>query len=168
MQPKKIGHTTLLGERGVNLVARRVMEMGFVWYPTGSVEAGIDGHIELRDAETGEVFNAVIGVQSKATDHSFPNETATGFDFYCNKRDLDYWLKGNLPVVLVVSRHPLMRPTGSQLRTTSAIRRGAPSGKCTSTSGLIASMQTAVMCSSNSPHPGTLASTWPRPGRRNV
>ena len=104
VQPKKIARTTLIGERGVNLVARTVMEMGYVWYPTGTVEAGIDGHIELRDAKTGEVFNSVIGVQSKATEGTFQNETATGFDFYFDERDLDYWLRGNLPVILVVSR----------------------------------------------------------------
>jgi hypothetical protein len=103
-QPKKIGKTSVIGERGVNLLARVVWEMGFVWYPTGSVEAGIDGHIELRDAATGQVFNSVIGAQSKATEGEFPNESDSGFDFYCDERDLDYWMKGNLPVILVVSR----------------------------------------------------------------
>src|SRR5688572_24158684 len=103
MHPKKIASTTLLGERGVNLIAGLVMEMGLVWYPTGTVEAGIDGHIELRDAATGEVHNVVIGVQSKATDRPFANEDGTGFDYYCDPRDLEYWLKGNLPVILVVS-----------------------------------------------------------------
>jgi len=105
MAPKRIAHATLLGERGIALIARIVMEMGCVWYPTGSVEAGIDGHIEFRDAATGTVYNVVIGVQSKATDGAaFANETAHGFDYYCDERDLAYWLMGNLPVVLIVSR----------------------------------------------------------------
>lgn len=104
MRPKVITHSILLGERGVTLVAGRVMEMGFVWYPTGSVESGIDGHVELRDAETGQVFNAVFGLQSKAVGRAFANETPTSFDYYCDERDLAYWLMGNLPVVLVVSR----------------------------------------------------------------
>jgi Domain of unknown function (DUF4365) len=103
-QPKKIATTAVIGERGVNLLARIVWGMGFVWYPTGSVEAGIDGHVEMRDAVTGQVFNSVLGAQSKATDGEFPNETDLGFDFYCDERDLEYWLRGNLPVILVVSR----------------------------------------------------------------
>jgi hypothetical protein len=104
MQPKKIDHKTLLGERGANLIAQIVMEMGYVWYPTGAVEAGIDGHIELRDPTTSQVFNTIIGVQSKATDQPFINETDMGFDYYCDPRDLAYWLYGNLPVLLIVSR----------------------------------------------------------------
>ena len=103
-KPKRITQATLVGERGISLIAQIAMSMGLVWYPTGSVEAGIDGHLELRDSETGEVFNAVIGVQSKATDRAFVNETETGLDFYCDERDIDYWLNGNLPVVLIVSR----------------------------------------------------------------
>lgn len=80
------------------------MQMGYVWYPTGSVEAGIDGHIELRDSATERVFNLVVGVQVKAVDELFSNETDTGLDYYCDERDLDYWLGGNLPVILVVCR----------------------------------------------------------------
>ncbi len=43
MNAKKIHKNSLLGQRGINLIERRVLEMGFIWYPTGSVEAGIDG-----------------------------------------------------------------------------------------------------------------------------
>jgi hypothetical protein len=78
--------------------------MGFVWYPTGSVEAGIDGFIEIRDPNTGAVSNNIIQVQSKATAQPFQAETAEQFEYTCNERDLDYWLQGNAPVVLVVSR----------------------------------------------------------------
>jgi hypothetical protein len=78
--------------------------MGFVFYPTGSVEAGIDGYIEIRDPVTGDVTNQIIQVQSKSTESDFKAETAEGFDFYCDARDLDYWLGGNAPVILVLSR----------------------------------------------------------------
>src|SRR5437879_1570402 len=44
-----------------------------------------------------------IAAQSKATD-AFANESDTGLDFYCDERDLDNWLDGDLPVILVVSR----------------------------------------------------------------
>src|SRR5438128_1460694 len=102
---KKVIHpNAVIGERGIALIAQRVWAMGYVWYPTGGVEAGIDGHIELRDPETGEAFNCVIRVQRKATSGPFQGETATGFHYICDERDLDYWLRGNAPVVLVVSR----------------------------------------------------------------
>ncbi len=104
MRGKVIAQTTITGQQGVNLVERVVMEMGFVWYPTGSVEAGIDGFIELRDKTSEQVMNTLIAVQSKAVSGEFQNETPSGLDFYCTERDLDYWMKGNVPVVLVVSR----------------------------------------------------------------
>jgi hypothetical protein len=52
---KKIGKSDVIGQRGMSLIGGIVLSMGFMFYPTGGVEAGIDGFIELRDAETGEV-----------------------------------------------------------------------------------------------------------------
>ena len=78
--------------------------MGYLWYPTGAVEAGIDGLIELRDPVTGVVRNSIVQVQSKATESDFDGETKSGFFFVCDERDLDYWLNGNAPVILVRSR----------------------------------------------------------------
>lgn len=104
MRRKKILQSDITGERGVNLVQRIVLEMGFLWYPTGGVEAGIDGVIELRDDVTGEVTNSIIQVQSKATKGGFTAETNDGFTYLCSEKDLNYWMQGNAPVVLVVSR----------------------------------------------------------------
>ena len=42
--------------------------MGWMFYETGGVEAGIDGYIELRDEATGVVGNLVLQVQGKATE----------------------------------------------------------------------------------------------------
>ncbi len=36
---KRIHRNDVLGERGVNLVQRVVLDMGCMWYPTGGVEA---------------------------------------------------------------------------------------------------------------------------------
>jgi hypothetical protein len=33
--PKKIGNSDMIGARGVNLIERRILEMGFLWYPSG-------------------------------------------------------------------------------------------------------------------------------------
>lgn len=86
----------------MNLIERIVLEMGFVWNST-NLEAGIDGTIEIRNSESNEATNFIIQVQSKATEKPFQAETNTSFEYLCDERDLDYWLKGNCPVVLVCS-----------------------------------------------------------------
>ena len=101
---KTIHKNSIIGQRGVNLIERKVLELGYIWYPSGGVEAGIDGVIEIRDSSTGDVYNSIIQVQSKATERSFLAETPEGFDYLCEERDLNYWLQGNAPVILIVSR----------------------------------------------------------------
>jgi hypothetical protein len=101
---KKIDQKSLIGQKGVNLIERVVLDMGFLWYPTLGLEAGIDGLIEIRDSVTGEVSNSIIQVQSKATTQEFQAETVDGFDYLCKEKDLHYWLQGNAPVILVRSR----------------------------------------------------------------
>jgi hypothetical protein len=101
---KRIHKNSLIGQRGVNLIERIVLDMGFLWHPTGAIEAGVDGSIEIRDPNTGEVRNLIIQVQSKATEGAFQNESGSGLEYTCEERDLDYWLYGNAPIILVVSR----------------------------------------------------------------
>jgi hypothetical protein len=101
---KKITKSTIIGQQGIALIQRIVFDMGHVWYQLPGYEAGIDGLIELRNSITSEVHNAIIQVQSKATEGSFDGETASKFHFTCDGRDLEYWLNGNAPVILVVSR----------------------------------------------------------------
>ncbi len=99
---KKITDNQILGERGVNFIQRIVLEMGFTWHPSNQpVEAGIDGWVELRDKNTGEVKNTWIAVQSKAV--SEPNESESFVKYTPKLKDVEYWLKGNQPVVLVVA-----------------------------------------------------------------
>jgi hypothetical protein len=100
---KKITNRSILGQRGINLVEEYVLAMGFAWHPTNqSVEAGIDGHIEIRNLDTEQALNLVVAVQSKACT-TFPSESETTVTYYCKDDDIAYWLSGNLPVVLVVS-----------------------------------------------------------------
>lgn len=101
---KKLSHQTLLGQQGANLIERIVGEMGQVWRPTQVHDTGVDGTIEFRDAATGRVFNRFIQVQSKATSTRWESETDKEFVYRVRSEDLDYWLRGNLPVILVVSR----------------------------------------------------------------
>jgi hypothetical protein len=102
---KKLSEQAVIGARGVNLIERIVLLMGCGWHPTNqSLETGIDGEIELVDPNTRVASNAVVRVQSRATVRPFTAETETSFEYLCVERDLAYWLSGNTPVILVVSR----------------------------------------------------------------
>ncbi|WDQ17038.1 DUF4365 domain-containing protein [Rhodopirellula sp. P2] len=100
---KRITDQQVLGEKGVNLIQSIVLDMKFTWHPSNQpVEAGIDGWVELRDDTTGEVKNCWIAVQSKA--RSELRESKGCPTFSCSKDDVDYWLSGSSPVVLIVSK----------------------------------------------------------------
>ncbi|MST32862.1 DUF4365 domain-containing protein [Acidimicrobiaceae bacterium USS-CC1] len=86
------------------LIAKRVGEMGYLFHPR-RVDHGIDGHIDLVDPSSSELLNLTLLVQSKASTLPFPDETDQGFRYTCDQRDLDLWLGGNAPVILVLS-HP--------------------------------------------------------------
>jgi len=101
---KRVTRQQILGETAVQFIGRRFLEMGFPWHPTNApLEAGIDGFVEVRDLQTGEATNAWIAVQSKGRT-TLEKETEASFEFTCTPRDLDYWRRGNMPVLLVVSR----------------------------------------------------------------
>jgi uncharacterized protein DUF4365 len=100
--PKRISQNDIVGQMGINLIEKICLEMGFLWHPTG-LEAGIDGYIEIR-LQSGDVTNCIIQVQSKATDRPFEAETASALEYRCAPKDLDYWLAGNAPVILVRCR----------------------------------------------------------------
>lgn len=101
---KRITREQMLGELAVQLVGHRFLDMGFPWHPTNApLEAGIDGFVEIRDVQSGEATNAWIAVQSKGRT-KLERETDNSFEFTCTPRDLDYWRRGNMPVLLVVSR----------------------------------------------------------------
>lgn len=101
---KRLDQRSIIGQQGVNLIERIVLGMGWVWHPTGALETGVDGIIEIRDPSTGETTNSIIEVQSRATANPFQAETDNGFEYLCDERDLEYWLRGNAPVILVRSR----------------------------------------------------------------
>lgn len=105
---KQITKQASIGQQGVNLIEQIVLRMGSTWHPANaSLDAGIDGEIELVDPVTREATNAIIRVQSKATERAFPAESRDGFDWPVEERDLAYWMSGNAPVILVVSKPSL-------------------------------------------------------------
>jgi hypothetical protein len=101
---KKLAPQVVLGQKGINLIERVVLEMGCIWNPTGAIDVGIDGTIELCDRTTGEPLGLFLHVQSKATDGTWDGETAEGLYYTCRSQDLDYWMQGNAPVLLIASR----------------------------------------------------------------
>lgn len=56
---KKVTAQTLIGEEGVNLIERRVLEMGHLFHPR-RIDHGIDGHIDLVESGTGRHLNQTI------------------------------------------------------------------------------------------------------------
>lgn len=99
---KGISNETLLGQRGINMTERIVLEMGFVWNPI-HIESGIDAIIEIRDPSTGETRNRIVQVQVKAVSQ-FAAEQNDAFSFSCERAHIGYWLGGTARVILVVCR----------------------------------------------------------------
>jgi hypothetical protein len=105
IRPKTISQAQITGERGVALVKERVHAMGFLFTPYGPVEAGLDGLIEIRNPETGQVGAQLVAVQIKTTySRSYTAETEDSFEYLCKSEDVDYWQKGNLPIIVVLVR----------------------------------------------------------------
>ena len=78
--------------------------MRYVWRQLLIFDVGIDGDIEICDPVTGEATNAFVKVQAKATTQPFQAETGDSFEYTCEQKDLDYWLRGNAPTILIVCR----------------------------------------------------------------
>ncbi len=100
---KRISKTGVLGQKGVNLIERIVLEMGSRWTPSGPNETGIDGYIEFYDPVDQKSLGVTVAVQIKAVTE-FENDSDSGFYYRCDKRDIDYWKASNIPVILTVSR----------------------------------------------------------------
>ena len=102
---KKLSDQQIIGQQGVHLLGERLLSHGLSFHPTGALDAGIDGFLELRDPATGEVKAQFISAQLKTKkSDSFSEETEESFSFICDQRDLDYWGGSNLPVILIVAR----------------------------------------------------------------
>ncbi len=102
---KKLSNSDMIGKAGISLVGLRLAEIGFLFHETGSVEAGTDGFVEIRDPATGAMLSAVFRLQSKATKdgRAWQRETEGSFEFPCKERDISDWVASNVPVVLVCS-----------------------------------------------------------------
>lgn len=101
---KKLSSQSLIGQQGINLVERIVLEMKYAWRPTSGFDVGVDGEIEVCDPVTDAATNSYVKVQVKSTSQAFQAESANSLEYVCDPRDLEYWLRGNAPVILVVCR----------------------------------------------------------------
>ena len=68
-KPKKLTAQKRRGQEGVNFIEKIVLGMNSTWSPTGSLEVGIDGFIELFDRLSGDALGKIIAVQSKVVKH---------------------------------------------------------------------------------------------------
>lgn len=98
---KTISTQGITGQRGVHFIEGIVLGWGSRWTASGPNEVGIDGYIELFDPDTREALGLTLAVQSKVVS-AIANQGPT-FDYRCDPSDLEYWLRGNTPVILVVS-----------------------------------------------------------------
>jgi Domain of unknown function (DUF4365) len=103
---KKLSEQQIIGEQGVHLLGARLLSVGVSFQATGgALDAGIDGFLELRDPDTGDVRAQWITAQLKTQKQGrFTEETDESFSYLCRQQDLDYWLGSNVPVVLFVAR----------------------------------------------------------------
>jgi len=101
---KKLHHRSVIGQKGANYIERVFLDMGQVWRPTAVFDTGVDGMVEFRNVADGSVENRHLQIQVKATEIKWESETSDSFTFRISEDDLAYWLKGNIPVILVVCR----------------------------------------------------------------
>jgi len=98
--PKKITKRQHTGRTGEVFVGYLFEKLGLKWHES-KTDAGIDCHVEWRNSETGEVTNRHIGVQVKSSSGAFSAETSTKFEQLCSQDDIEYWMQGTMPVLLV-------------------------------------------------------------------
>lgn len=101
IRTKTISAQGIAGQQGVNFIEKILLKMGSRWTPSGANEVGIDGYIELFDPTSRVSLGLTLAVQSKVV--SSIREVAEEFRYSCDASDLEYWLKGNIPVILIVS-----------------------------------------------------------------
>src|SRR5688500_12943244 len=85
---------------GVGRVMSKTAEFGWIFRVQPGPDFGIDAQIELPD-EDGYPTNRLIGLQIKSgPSHLVP--TDGGFRFYASEKKVNYWINGNLPVIVVL------------------------------------------------------------------
>lgn len=102
---KKVTDNQLNGELGETVVKATVMSLGHVFEGRGRLETGVDGTIEFRDPQTGQMTGKMVAVQVKTTASKlYTAESDAGFEYLMKMADVEYWRQTSLPVVIVLYR----------------------------------------------------------------
>ncbi len=92
---KKLTAAQRTGKIGELIVERLVFgELGFNYHPSGDLEAGTDGFIEICSLDTGAPTGRYIAVQIKTT-------KGARADYSASEDDVLYWQSQNLPFLLL-------------------------------------------------------------------
>ena len=94
--------TDQVGELGVNLTGRRVLEAGHIFRRQEVSDFGIDAQIEIK--EVGLATGRLIAVQIKSGASYFANEVDAGFWHYVSDRHRELWINHSLPVIVVLCK----------------------------------------------------------------
>ena len=100
-RPQKLLNPNQPAEKqGLIFVQQMALALNAIWRPTPNDDYGFDGELELtRD---GAVTGYIIKAQIKSGPSYMRNKSASGFDFYANASDTDYWAKTNVPAILII------------------------------------------------------------------
>ena len=102
---KKLTKNQLIGQRGELLAAERTMAMGYAFQATNRLETGVDGLLELRDQQTGQMLGKWVACQIKTREaEPYTREDNASFEYLLNPEDLAYWRGSNIPVIIVLVR----------------------------------------------------------------
>jgi hypothetical protein len=99
----RLSEQPIIGQQGVHVPSARLLSVGLSFQPTGALDPGSDGFLELRDRFTGEVRAQWISRNCTHEKRSFSKKTDESFSFICERKDLDYWLGSNVPVILFIA-----------------------------------------------------------------
>lgn len=102
---KKLSKSQLIGQRGELLATERTLAMGYAFQPTNRLETGIDGLLELRNQQTGQMLGRWVACQIKTREaDAYTRESEASFEYLLNAEDLAYWRGSNIPVIIVLVR----------------------------------------------------------------
>jgi hypothetical protein len=127
MQTKIVNESFRTARLGVNAFERYCLKHNpiIIWREESTADFGIDGELELcsinEDKKT-EPSGKILKVQLKSTlkDSFISNETESGFTFNAKEKDIDYWLKHNNEVILVIY---LQKEDGLYARKVTEVRK---------------------------------------------
>jgi hypothetical protein len=105
MARKLYSDQQMIGRQGEALVKARIHAMGFAFNPSDTMEAGVDGTIEIRDPVSKAATGKLIAVQIKTTQSGdYTRETESSLEYLCDPEDVSYWREWTIPVIVVLVR----------------------------------------------------------------